>query len=158
MAVSQEEILDTISGMSVMEVVDLIAAMEDKFGVSAAAAVAARRDRRFGAARGPHSCGGAAMAGERRLLRGRAGRQLAAGAADQRRGALVREPVAGRGRAGATELRPGGALLPARCPAPRGGPNAPEDGRFRRLIGAPGRGRCVGAGSSGLCFPRASLG
>jgi large subunit ribosomal protein L7/L12 len=41
MAVSQEEILDTISNMSVMEVVDLIAAMEEKFGVSAAAAVAA---------------------------------------------------------------------------------------------------------------------
>ena len=41
MAVSQEEILDTISGMSVMEVVDLIAAMKEKFGVSAAAAVAA---------------------------------------------------------------------------------------------------------------------
>ncbi len=41
MAVSQEEMLDTISNMSVMEVVDLIKAMEDKFGVSAAAAVAA---------------------------------------------------------------------------------------------------------------------
>ena len=41
MAVSQEEILETISSMSVMEVVDLIAAMEEKFGVSAAAAVAA---------------------------------------------------------------------------------------------------------------------
>ena len=40
MAVSQEEILETISSMSVMEVVDLIAAMEEKFGVSAAAAVA----------------------------------------------------------------------------------------------------------------------
>jgi len=40
MAVSQEEILDTISNMSVMEVVDLISAMEEKFGVSAAAAVA----------------------------------------------------------------------------------------------------------------------
>jgi large subunit ribosomal protein L7/L12 len=40
MAVSQEEILETISGMSVMEVVDLVAAMEEKFGVSAAAAVA----------------------------------------------------------------------------------------------------------------------
>ena len=40
MAVSQEEILETISGMSVMEVVDLISAMEEKFGVSAAAAVA----------------------------------------------------------------------------------------------------------------------
>lgn len=40
MAVSQEEILETISSMSVMEVVDLISAMEEKFGVSAAAAVA----------------------------------------------------------------------------------------------------------------------
>ncbi len=41
MAVSQEEILETISSMSVMEVVDLISAMEEKFGVTAAAAVAA---------------------------------------------------------------------------------------------------------------------
>jgi large subunit ribosomal protein L7/L12 len=41
MAVSKEDILDTIAGMTVMEIVDLIAAMEAKFGVSAAAAVAA---------------------------------------------------------------------------------------------------------------------
>jgi len=41
MAASQEDILETISNMSVMEVVDLISAMEEKFGVSAAAAVAA---------------------------------------------------------------------------------------------------------------------
>ena len=41
MSVSQEEILETISGMTVMEVVDLISAMEEKFGVTAAAAVAA---------------------------------------------------------------------------------------------------------------------
>ncbi len=41
MAVSQDEILETISNMTVMEVVDLISAMEEKFGVSAAAAVAA---------------------------------------------------------------------------------------------------------------------
>jgi large subunit ribosomal protein L7/L12 len=41
MAVSQEDILETISNMTVMEVVDLISAMEEKFGVSAAAAVAA---------------------------------------------------------------------------------------------------------------------
>ncbi|MEJ2452244.1 MAG: 50S ribosomal protein L7/L12 [Gammaproteobacteria bacterium] len=40
-AVSKEDILETISNMSVMEVVDLIEAMEEKFGVSAAAAVAA---------------------------------------------------------------------------------------------------------------------
>ena len=41
MAVSQEEILETISSMSVMEVVDLISALEEKFGVSAAAVAAA---------------------------------------------------------------------------------------------------------------------
>ena len=41
MAVSQEEILETVSNMTVMEVVDLISAMEEKFGVTAAAAVAA---------------------------------------------------------------------------------------------------------------------
>ncbi len=41
MAVSKEDILETISNMSVMEVVDLIDAMEEKFGVSAAAPVAA---------------------------------------------------------------------------------------------------------------------
>ena len=41
MAVSKDDILETISKMSVMEVVDLIEAMEEKFGVSAAAAVAA---------------------------------------------------------------------------------------------------------------------
>ncbi|HUT41015.1 MAG TPA: 50S ribosomal protein L7/L12 [Gammaproteobacteria bacterium] len=40
MAVSQEEILETIANMSVMDVVGLISAMEEKFGVSAAAAVA----------------------------------------------------------------------------------------------------------------------
>lgn len=40
MAVSKEDILDTISNMTVMEVVDLVEAMEEKFGVSAAAAVA----------------------------------------------------------------------------------------------------------------------
>ncbi|MBX2839412.1 MAG: 50S ribosomal protein L7/L12 [Gammaproteobacteria bacterium] len=40
MAVSQEDMLETISNMSVMEVVELISAMEEKFGVSAAAAVA----------------------------------------------------------------------------------------------------------------------
>jgi large subunit ribosomal protein L7/L12 len=41
MAVSKEEILDSIAEMSVMDVVSLIEAMEEKFGVSAAAAVAA---------------------------------------------------------------------------------------------------------------------
>jgi len=41
MAVSKEDILETISNMSVMDVVELIEAMEEKFGVSAAAAVAA---------------------------------------------------------------------------------------------------------------------
>lgn len=41
MAVSKDDILETISNMSVMEVVDLIEAMEEKFGVSAAAAAVA---------------------------------------------------------------------------------------------------------------------
>lgn len=41
MAVSKDEILESISNMTVMEVVDLIKDMEEKFGVSAAAAVAA---------------------------------------------------------------------------------------------------------------------
>ncbi|MBA2651294.1 MAG: 50S ribosomal protein L7/L12 [Tatlockia sp.] len=41
MAVSQNDILETISKMSVMEVVDLIQAMEEKFNVSAASAAVA---------------------------------------------------------------------------------------------------------------------
>ena len=41
MAVSKEDILESISNMTVMEVVDLISEMEEKFGVTAAAAVAA---------------------------------------------------------------------------------------------------------------------
>jgi large subunit ribosomal protein L7/L12 len=41
MAVSKDDILEAISNMTVMEVVDLISAMEEKFGVTAAAAVAA---------------------------------------------------------------------------------------------------------------------
>ncbi len=38
---SKEDILEAIASMSVMEVVELIAAMEEKFGVSAAAAAVA---------------------------------------------------------------------------------------------------------------------
>ncbi|KTC91857.1 MULTISPECIES: 50S ribosomal protein L7/L12 [Legionella] len=41
MAVSKNEILETISNMTVMEVVELIEAMEEKFNVSAAAAAVA---------------------------------------------------------------------------------------------------------------------
>lgn len=41
MAISKDEILDAIANMTVMDVVELISAMEEKFGVSAAAAVAA---------------------------------------------------------------------------------------------------------------------
>ena len=40
MSVSKDDILETIANMSVMEVVELVEAMEEKFGVSAAAAVA----------------------------------------------------------------------------------------------------------------------
>ena len=41
MSVSKDDILEAIANMSVMEVVELISAMEEKFGVTAAAAVAA---------------------------------------------------------------------------------------------------------------------
>ena len=41
MALSKDDILNAIADMSVMEVVELVEAMEEKFGVSAAAAVAA---------------------------------------------------------------------------------------------------------------------
>lgn len=41
MALSKDDILNAIADMSVMEVVELVKSMEEKFGVSAAAAVAA---------------------------------------------------------------------------------------------------------------------
>ena len=41
MALSKDDVLEAIAEMSVMEVVELVQAMEEKFGVSAAAAVAA---------------------------------------------------------------------------------------------------------------------
>ncbi len=41
MAASKEQILEAISNMTLMEVVDLVKMMEDKFGVTAAAPVAA---------------------------------------------------------------------------------------------------------------------
>ena len=51
MAVAQAEILDKIASMTVLELSELIKAMEEKFGVSAAAAVAVA---------GPAAAGGAA--------------------------------------------------------------------------------------------------
>lgn len=50
MAVSKEDILESISQMSVMDVVDLVKMMEEKFGVSAAAAVAVAAPAAGGAA------------------------------------------------------------------------------------------------------------
>ena len=41
MSVSKEDILNAIAEMSVMDVVELVSAMEEKFGVTAAAAVVA---------------------------------------------------------------------------------------------------------------------
>ncbi len=58
MAVSKDEILDAISKMSVMEVVELISDMEKKFGVTAAAPVA------VAAAPGAAAAGAAAPAAE----------------------------------------------------------------------------------------------
>ncbi|MGL4906698.1 MAG: 50S ribosomal protein L7/L12 [Plesiomonas sp.] len=40
MSITKDQIIDAVAAMSVMEVVELISAMEEKFGVSAAAAVA----------------------------------------------------------------------------------------------------------------------
>src|SRR3990172_8223672 len=54
MAVKKEDILETVDNMSVVDIVDLISAMEEKFGVSAAVAVAA----------GPAAGAGAAAAEE----------------------------------------------------------------------------------------------
>ena len=53
---TKEEILDAIASMSVMDVVELVNMMEDKFGVSAAAPVAV--------AAAPGAGGGAAAAAE----------------------------------------------------------------------------------------------
>src|SRR5215475_3420023 len=52
MAVTKDEILDAISKMSVMEVVELISDMEKKFNVTAAAAVAVAAPGAGGAAGG----------------------------------------------------------------------------------------------------------
>jgi large subunit ribosomal protein L7/L12 len=50
MAVAQAEILDKIASMTVLELSELIKAMEEKFGVSAAAAVAVAAPAAGGAA------------------------------------------------------------------------------------------------------------
>ena len=57
MAGTNDKILDTISNMTVMEVVDLISEMEEKFGVKAAAAAAP-------AAAAPAAAGGGEAAAE----------------------------------------------------------------------------------------------
>jgi large subunit ribosomal protein L7/L12 len=56
MSLSKDEILDAIAGMTVLQLSELIKAMEEKFGVSAAAAVAV--------AAGPAAAGPAAAAAE----------------------------------------------------------------------------------------------
>ena len=53
MAVAQAEILDKIASMTVLELSELIKAMEDKFGVSAAATVAVAGPAAAGAAAAP---------------------------------------------------------------------------------------------------------
>ncbi|RKZ37715.1 MAG: 50S ribosomal protein L7/L12 [Gammaproteobacteria bacterium] len=50
MAVTKEEIIDAIAEMSVMDVVELVGAMEEKFGVSAAVAAVAAAPAAGGAA------------------------------------------------------------------------------------------------------------
>ena len=53
-ALTNDQILDAIASMSVLEVSELVKAMEEKFGVTAAVAVAA----------GPAAAGGAAAGGD----------------------------------------------------------------------------------------------
>ncbi len=53
MAVAQAEILDKIASLTVLELSELIKAMEEKFGVSAAAAVAVAGPAAAGAAAAP---------------------------------------------------------------------------------------------------------
>jgi large subunit ribosomal protein L7/L12 len=55
MALTKDDVLNAIAEMSVMEVVELISAMEEKFGVTAAAAVAVAA---------PAAAGGAVAAAE----------------------------------------------------------------------------------------------
>ncbi|HVO38104.1 MAG TPA: 50S ribosomal protein L7/L12 [Spirochaetia bacterium] len=55
---TKDQILDAIAGMTVLEVSDLVKAMEEKFGVTAAAPVAV-------AAAGPAAAGGGAAAEEK---------------------------------------------------------------------------------------------
>ena len=62
MALTKEDIINAVADMTVMEVVELIEAMEEKFGVSAAAAVAAVP------AAGGEAGGGAVVPGHRRAL------------------------------------------------------------------------------------------
>jgi large subunit ribosomal protein L7/L12 len=50
MAISKEELIDALSNLKVLEVVDLVKALEDKWGVSAAAAVAVAAAPAAGAA------------------------------------------------------------------------------------------------------------
>lgn len=52
---TKDDILEAVANMSVMDICDLVSAMEEKFGVSAAAAVAVA---------GPAAAGGAEAAGE----------------------------------------------------------------------------------------------
>ena len=59
MAATKDQILESISNMTVMEVVELISEMEEKFGVTAAAPVAAAA---------PAASGDAASAAEENFL------------------------------------------------------------------------------------------
>ena len=53
MAISKEELIDALSNLKVLEVVDLVKALEEKWGVSAAAAVAVSAAPAAGGAAAP---------------------------------------------------------------------------------------------------------
>ena len=92
MALSKDEILDAIAEMSVMDIVELVEAMEEKFGVSAAAAVAVAAP----AAGGATDAGGSSLQAQHAppMQRRAPAAPRAAARANERRSALA---VAGDG-------------------------------------------------------------
>src|SRR2546425_10325075 len=79
MAVAQAEILDKIASMTVLELSELIKAMEEKFGVSAAAAVAVAGPAAAGAAPAPPPGEKNQVPGRPSAVRGHKGNGLKAG-------------------------------------------------------------------------------
>ena len=99
MAISKEDLIEEIKGMSVLDLADVVKALEEEFGVSAAAPVAV--------AAAPGAGGGAEEAADG-AVESRASGCGDPGSADRlfaRGGALVRVLAQGRGQRGAGRTR-----------------------------------------------------